>query len=69
MTRVDHSEMANMPRQIEHALVQTSEEVGRLIWPLCVCRQLVWTTGVPSAVMWLLGAADCGFACRDAIKK
>lgn len=69
MTRLDRSEMANMPRQTECALVRTSEEAGRLIWPLCVCRQLGWTTGVHSAVMWLLRAAGCGFACRDATKK
>lgn len=61
MTRRDHSKMANIPRQVEHALVRTSEEVGRLIWLRCMCRQLGWTTGVHSAVMWLLRTADLWF--------
>jgi len=64
MTWLDRSGLANMPRQVEHALVGTSEEVGWLIWQLCVCRQLGWTTGVHSAVMWLLWAADCVYIQR-----
>ena len=60
MTWLDSHKMANMPRQLEHVLIWTSKGNGLLIWLLCVCGQLGWTTGVHSAVMWLWSAVDCG---------